>query len=117
MTPAQLSLVSRKTPDGLANPVAILAWSLLWPTPIEHHSRVRSRTRRWTSRARASGSFESTAMNASSHPATSTCAGKDRRAAITSLEAARYASASTGRNTASGQRLYAVRSGIAEWIP
>lgn len=117
ITSSQFDRVSSNTPRGLANPEARLAPSLLSPTPIEHQRRVWDRTARWISRARADGSLASVSRNASSHPATSPTASKLRSVAITDREAASPASASTGRNTACGHCLYAVRSGIAEWTP
>ena len=65
---------------------------------------ARPRTRRWISRAYASGSSVSTARNASSQPSTSTTASSSRSVAITSADAASYAGLSTGRKTASGHR-------------
>ena len=59
----------------------------------------------------------STATKASSQPITSVTAPKLRSAAITVADAASYSSRSTGRNTASGQRRAAVRSGSPECTP
>ena len=117
ITSSQFSRVRRNTPRGLANPLPSFARIFVSPTPIEHHSSVRSHTAACTSRASASGSSADTAMNASSQPITSTTAGNDRSTSITRFDDSRYAGASTARNTASGFRLNAVRSGIAEPIP
>ena len=106
-----------KTPRGLANPLASLARSFVSPTPIEHQSLVSSNTRVCTERASSSGSDAATPMNASSQPSTCTTPSNERSASITRPDASRYAASSTGRNTASGHRLYAVRSGIADPIP
>jgi hypothetical protein len=86
---AHRSEVNRKTPAGLPASVAIFAWSLLSPIPIEHQSSVRSTTRRWISPARLSGSSVSTATNASSHPITCTTKPKDRSVSITRRDASR----------------------------
>ena len=75
--------VSLNTPRGFANALPSLARCFESPTPIEHHRSVRSSTSRCTSRASASGSSVSTAMNASSHPSTWTTAGNVRRVSIT----------------------------------
>ncbi len=56
-------------------------------------------------------------MNASSQPSTSTGTSKARSVSITCTEAASYAGASTGRKTASGHFLAAVRSGIPDPTP
>ena len=117
MTSSQFDAVRTNTPRGFANPLASFARCFESPTPIEHQSFVRSSTRACTSCASASGSFEVTPMNASSHPSTCTTAGNERSTSITPRDASRYAGASTGRNTASGTRLNAVRSGIAEPTP
>ena len=68
MTAIQVSAVSRCTPAGLANPVAVLARSLVSPMPMEHGSPDASRTRRRSPSARVSGSSVSPPTNASSHP-------------------------------------------------
>ena len=117
MISIQFDAVSTKTPRGFAKPLASFARCFESPTPIEHQSFVRSSTRAWTSCASASGSSAVTPMNASSHPSTCTTAGNERSTSITPRDASRYAGASTGRNTASGTRLNAVRSGIAEPTP
>ena len=56
-------------------------------------------------------------MNASSQPRTSTGQPVSRSTFITTADTSLYASASTGRNTQSGQRLAAVRSGCPECTP
>ena len=71
-TSNQVPNVSRKIPAGLPKPVASLACSLFSPMPTEQSSRVAALMRAWISRATDSGSPESTAMNASSQPMTST---------------------------------------------
>ena len=83
------SEVSMKTPAGFPSSVAIFACSLLSPIPIEHQSSVRSRTRRWISRARSSGRSVSTATKASSHPISCTTKPKERSASITRRDASR----------------------------
>ena len=117
MTSSQFAAVSTNTPRGFANPLASFARCFESPTPIEHQSFVCSSTRACTSCASASGSSAVTPMNASSQPRTCTTAEKERSTSITPRDASRYAGASTGRKTASGTRLYAVRSGIAEPTP
>ena len=116
-TSNQVSWVSRNTPAGLPKPVASLAWSLFCPIPTVASSWVSARIRAAICRANPSGSLVSTATNASSQPITSVTAPKLRSAAMTVAEAASYSSRSTGRNTASGQRRAAVRSGRPECTP
>ena len=69
------------------------------------------------SRATRSGSSVSTATNASSQPITSVIEPNPRSTSMTTADAASYSSRSTGRNTASGQRRAAVRSGSPECTP
>ncbi len=97
--------------------MAILARSLLSPIPTEQCSPVCSSTAARSRAANASGSSALTARNASSQPSTSTGTPKERSVSITRAEAASYAGASTGRNTASGHLRAAVRSGIADPTP
>ena len=85
-TSNQFANVSRNTPAGLPNPVAIFACSLFSPIPTVQSSCVCSRTRRASDRAKASGSSTSTPMNASSQPSTSTTAPVDRSTSITVSE-------------------------------
>ncbi len=85
-TENQLRNVSRNTPAGLPNPVAILACSLFSPIPTVQSSRVSSRTRKASDRAKPSGSSTSTPTNASSQPSTSTIAPEDRSTPITVSE-------------------------------
>ena len=88
ITSNQVSVVSRPTPRGLPNEVAIFAWSLLSPMPTELWSRVLSSTAVRTSAAKVSGSSVRTARNASSHPSTCTGTSNDRSVSITTAEAA-----------------------------
>ncbi len=85
-TSNQLPKVSRNTPAGLPNPVAILACSLFSPIPTVQSSPVAERTRAASDRANASGFSTSTPRNASSQPSTSTTAPVDRSTAITVSE-------------------------------
>ncbi len=85
-TPNQFANVSRNTPAGLPNPVAILACSLFSPIPTVQSSWVAARTRVASDRAKASGSSTSTPTNASSQPSTSTTAPLDRSTPITDSE-------------------------------
>ena len=85
-TSNQLANVSRNTPAGLPNPVAILACSLFSPIPTVQSSSVAERTRAASDQAKASGSSVSTPRNASSQPSTSTTAPVDRSTAITVSE-------------------------------
>ena len=81
--------VSVAMPPGLANPVAVLAWSFVSPMPTAHDSCVASRTAAPARRGPARwGSVGRVPRNASSHPSTSTTTGSDRSVAITSAEAA-----------------------------
>jgi len=82
-TSNQFANVSRNTPAGLPNPVAILACSLFSPIPTVQSSCVSSRTIRASDRAKASGSSVSTPTNASSQPSTSTTAPAERSTSIT----------------------------------
>jgi hypothetical protein len=86
-TENQLPNVSRNTPAGFPNPVAILACSLFSPIPTVQSSCVASRTRAASDRAKASGSSTSTPRNASSQPSTSTTAPEARSTSITESEA------------------------------
>ncbi len=88
MVGSQASWVSRATPPGLAKPVAVLAWSLVWPMPTAQVSWVRSSTLALMRAATSSGSAVVTPRNASSQPSTSTGAPNERRVSITSSEAA-----------------------------
>src|SRR5215472_6367832 len=85
--------------------------------PTVQSSCVAALIRSWICRANASGSSVSTARNASSQPITSVTAPRLRNAAITSSDTASYAARSAGRNTQSGQRRAAVRSGSPECTP
>ena len=85
---SHVSFVSRAMPPGLAKPVAVFAWSFVWPIPTAHESSVRSSTCRRIVAARASGSSTRTPMNASSQPSTSTGTSKERSTSITSADAA-----------------------------
>ena len=116
-TSNQLAYVSRNTPAGLPNPVAILACSLFSPIPTVQSSWVAARTAAASERAKPSGSEVSTPTNASSQPSTSTTAPEARSTSITVAETSSYAARSTGRNTASGRRFAAVRSGSPECTP
>ena len=78
--------VSRNTPAGLPNPVAILACSLFSPIPTVQSSWVAARTRAASDRANASGSDVSTPRNASSQPSTSTTAPEARSTSMTEAE-------------------------------
>src|SRR6185312_4920980 len=116
-TSNQVSVVSRATPAGLAKPVAILACSLLSPMPTEQSRSVAAFTSAASPLAKLSGSSVSTPTNASSQPRTSTGQPVSCSTAITRVDTSLYASASTGRNTQSGQRFAAVRSGRPECTP
>jgi hypothetical protein len=85
-TENQLEKVSRNTPAGLPNPVAIFACSLFSPIPTVQSSCVSARTCDASDRANASGSSTSTPTNASSQPCTSTAAPEDRSTSITVSE-------------------------------
>jgi hypothetical protein len=78
--------VSRNTPAGLANPVAIFAWSLFSPIPTEQSSRVAAFTSAARPRANVSGSSAVTPTKASSQPSTSTGWPVSRSTAITRSE-------------------------------
>ena len=101
----------------MPNPVASLACSLFCPIPTVASSWVAARIPAAISRANASGSSVSTATNASSQPITSVTAPNPRSVSMTVADAASYSSRSTGRNTASGHRRAAVRSGSPECTP
>ena len=88
MTSNHVWRVSRNTPCGLANPVAIFARSRLSPMPTEQCRPVASRTAACTDLANASGSSVSTPRNASSQPITSTVASRERSVSITVAETA-----------------------------
>ena len=76
--------VSRATPPGLANPVAVFACSFVSPIPTAHVSPVAASTAALHVAGRsASGSSVRTPTNASSQPHTSTTTGNDRSVAIT----------------------------------
>jgi hypothetical protein len=118
MTSNQLAAVSRNTPRGLPNPVAIFARILLSPIPTEQCSRVAASTSVCTRRANVSGSPVRTPTNASSQPRTSTTTpSMPRSAPMTCAEAASYAAASTGRMTALGALRAASRNDIPEPTP
>src|SRR5580704_16880171 len=85
-TSNQLENVSRNTPAGLPNPVAILACSLFSPIPTVQSSSVASPTLRASDRAKASGSDVSTPRNASYQPSTSTTAPEVRSTSMTEAE-------------------------------
>ncbi len=91
ITANQLSAVSRNTPRGLPNSVAIFARTLLSPIPTEQCRPVASSTARCAARATLSGSSVTTPRKHSSHPITSsTTSGSVRSAAITSSDARSY---------------------------
>ena len=121
MTSDQFSAVRVKRPPGLPNSVAILARRRLSPIPTAHDRWVRVRTASWILAANASASAGPSTVaptNASSQPMTSTTTPSMLRStAMTSADAASYAGLSAGRNTASGQRARAVRSGIPDRMP
>src|SRR5580658_1928354 len=85
-TENQFADVSRNTPAGLPNPVAILACSLFSPIPTVQSSWVAACTRAAKDRANASGSDVSTPRNASSQPSTSTTAPEARSTSMTEAE-------------------------------
>ena len=121
ITSTQFSAVSVNRPPGLPNSVAILARSRLSPIPTAQVSRVSAATAAWIRCASSSAAAASATVaptNASSQPITSTVTpAKPRSTAMTRSDAASYAGLSAGRNTASGQRCSAVRSGIPERTP
>ena len=82
----QVAEVSRNTPAGLPNPVAIFACSLFSPIPTEQSSSVAARTSAASARAKVSGSAVSTPTKASSQPSTSTGWPVSRSTAMTRSE-------------------------------
>ena len=80
--------VSVATPPGLANPVAVLACSLVSPIPTEHRSPVAANTRRLKPTGERLRVVGRTPTNASSQPHTSTTTPSDRSVAMTSSDAA-----------------------------
>ena len=93
---------------------------MLSPIPTAHVSRVAAATAPWIRCASSSAGSSATVAptNASSQPSTSTVTpAKSRSTAMTRSDAASYAALSAGRNTASGQRFTAVRSGIPDRTP
>ena len=87
--PVHLSEVSAKTPAGFPASVAIFAWSLLSPIPIEHQSSVRSRSRALHLASERLGFIGLDRDDRLIHPITWTTKPKDRSVSITRREASK----------------------------